>query len=123
MPRFTTSGIPALPPKARVKLRQTVTVPFAGRRRGIGLQLRLCAVITRVAEAGLLRGVAWNTTGGIVARVGRFLSAIVVARLLGKERFGRFAMVLTTIAALTNWRVSGWESRPRSTCPSIGIPT
>ena len=49
----------------------------------------------------LARGVAWNTLGSAVAQGGSFVSSIVVARVLGKEAFGQFAMIQSTVVALS----------------------
>jgi len=40
--------------------------------------------------------------GSVVAQGGSFLSMVVLARLLGKETFGQFAMVQSTVVAMTN---------------------
>jgi O-antigen/teichoic acid export membrane protein len=47
-------------------------------------------------------GIAWNVLGSVVAQGGTFLSSVVLARVLGKQIFGQFAMVQSTVIALTN---------------------
>jgi O-antigen/teichoic acid export membrane protein len=46
-------------------------------------------------------GIAWNVLGSVVAQGGSFLSWVVLARVLGKQTFGQFAMVQSTVIALT----------------------
>ena len=50
----------------------------------------------------LLHGLAWTSVGSVVAQGGSFLSSVVMARILGKEIFGRFALVQSTAIALTS---------------------
>lgn len=46
------------------------------------------------------RGIAWSAAAGIATSGFNFLLSIAVARLLGRDTFGRFGMVQTTIAAV-----------------------
>jgi O-antigen/teichoic acid export membrane protein len=59
--------------------------------------MQFAAIVRRLA-----RGVAWNTLGGVIAQGGSFLGSIVLARVLGKQAFGEFAMVQSTVVALSS---------------------
>jgi O-antigen/teichoic acid export membrane protein len=61
---------------------------------------RLACVPTSV-EGRLKRGILWTGLGGAVAQGGSFVTAMIVARLLGKESYGAFALVLNTSIAMT----------------------
>ena len=50
----------------------------------------------------LLYSLAWATAGSMVAQGGSFLSSVVMARILGKETFGRIALIQGTAVALTS---------------------
>jgi O-antigen/teichoic acid export membrane protein len=52
-------------------------------------------------------GVAWNAFGSIVAQGGSFLSSVLLARLIGKQSFGQFAMIQSTVIALTGLAALG----------------
>jgi O-antigen/teichoic acid export membrane protein len=45
--------------------------------------------------------VGWNAAGCIVGQSASFAGSVVVARCLGKEVFGQFALVQTTVAAFS----------------------
>ena len=47
------------------------------------------------------RGVFWNLIGTIFSQGSVFLTSIILARILGKETFGEFGMILSTILALS----------------------
>ncbi len=47
------------------------------------------------------RGVLWNLIGTLFAQGSVFLTAIVLARILGKEVFGEFGMIQSTLLTLT----------------------
>jgi O-antigen/teichoic acid export membrane protein len=49
----------------------------------------------------MLRGVGWNIAGSIVGQSASFTASVVAARSLGKETFGQFALVQTTVAAFS----------------------
>jgi O-antigen/teichoic acid export membrane protein len=49
-----------------------------------------------------LRGVVWNILGSVVGQGGTFLSSVVLARVVGKQPFGRFALIQSTAIALTS---------------------
>jgi O-antigen/teichoic acid export membrane protein len=49
----------------------------------------------------LVRGIGWNALGSAGAQGGSFLSAMIAARVLGKEAFGQFAMIQSTVVALS----------------------
>jgi O-antigen/teichoic acid export membrane protein len=46
------------------------------------------------------RGVLWSLLATVFTQGSTFLANIIVARLLGQERFGQFAMVLSTLLAI-----------------------
>src|SRR5688572_8210371 len=50
----------------------------------------------------LLRGIAWNTLGGAMAQGGSFLGSIVIARILGRQVFGEYALIQSTAVALSS---------------------
>jgi O-antigen/teichoic acid export membrane protein len=50
----------------------------------------------------LLHGLAWAAVGSVVAQGGSFLSSVVMARILGRETFGRLALIQGTAVALTS---------------------
>jgi O-antigen/teichoic acid export membrane protein len=49
----------------------------------------------------MAHGIAWNVAGGVLMQAGTFLTSLVVARILGRQAFGRFALVQSTMVALT----------------------
>src|ERR1019366_2833420 len=49
----------------------------------------------------LLHGVGWNAAGCIIGQSASFAGAVIAARCLGKEVFGQFALVQTTVAAFS----------------------
>jgi O-antigen/teichoic acid export membrane protein len=86
--------------------------------------MKLDTVFTKAARARLARGVAWNAVGSAAAQGGSFLSAMIAARILGKEAFGQFAMIQSTIIALSGLAALGlgitatkYVSEYRSTNP------
>jgi len=48
----------------------------------------------------LARGVTWSTAGSVVSQGSSLVTAIVVARLIGMEAFGRFVLVQSTALML-----------------------
>jgi O-antigen/teichoic acid export membrane protein len=58
---------------------------------------------TKAAGIRVARCVAWNALGSAAAQGGSFLSSIIAARLLGKEIFGQFAMIQSTMIALSGF--------------------
>ncbi len=48
------------------------------------------------------RGVFWNLVGTLFAQGSVFLTAIILARILGKEGFGEFGMIQSTLLTLTS---------------------
>jgi len=57
--------------------------------------------INTLACSAIGRNVAWCVAGSGVAQGGAFLSSVVLARVLGRKVFGEFALVQSTITALT----------------------
>ncbi len=78
--------------------RSSGCTPSGASRTTIAGSLR--AELGRIGLRGLSAAVSWNTIGMIVSRGSQVASMIVVARLLGVDRFGAFGMLVTTIAAL-----------------------
>jgi O-antigen/teichoic acid export membrane protein len=54
------------------------------------------------ARRRAVRGVVWSTLGSVVAQGGTFLSSVVLARVIGKQLFGQFALIQSTAIALTS---------------------
>jgi O-antigen/teichoic acid export membrane protein len=52
-------------------------------------------------RARLLRGVTWNILGSLLAQGGSFAGAVVLARILGRQTYGKFALIQATLVALT----------------------
>lgn len=50
----------------------------------------------------VISGVAWNALACVLAQGGTFLGSVVLARVLGKHAFGQYAMILSTVYALTS---------------------
>jgi O-antigen/teichoic acid export membrane protein len=58
--------------------------------------------VTRNAVYGrFLHGVAWNVVGAVVQQGGALASAVVVARVLGPQVYGRFALIQSSLIAMT----------------------
>ncbi len=54
------------------------------------------------ARLRLVRGVSWTVLGNAVSQGSSFLSAIFLARLLGKLEYGQFAVIQSTVLALSS---------------------
>jgi O-antigen/teichoic acid export membrane protein len=54
-----------------------------------------------------IRGIGWNVFGSIVAQGGSFVSSVLLARLIGKQQFGQFAMIQSTVITLTGLAALG----------------
>src|ERR1035437_1799042 len=67
----------------------------------LGRFVALRTGIPRAASERLLRGVSWTTAGCVLGQSASFASSVIVARILGKEAFGHFAMIQTTVAAFS----------------------
>lgn len=48
-----------------------------------------------------IRGIGWSVVGSIIAQGGTFLSSVLLARFIGKQLFGQFAMIQSTVITLT----------------------
>jgi O-antigen/teichoic acid export membrane protein len=49
----------------------------------------------------MLSGVAWTALGSASTQGATFVASIIVARALGREAFGQYAMIMSTVYALT----------------------
>ena len=58
--------------------------------------------IQSLIASQLGQSVAWIVIGSGFSQGGSFLSSVVVARVLGKETFGQFALIQSTVTALTS---------------------
>jgi O-antigen/teichoic acid export membrane protein len=74
-------------------------IPEAVSGRGFGHFVTVRTGIPLLASERLLRGVGWNTAGSVVGQGASFASSVVIARYLGKELFGQYALVLATVMA------------------------
>ncbi|MGD0869525.1 MAG: oligosaccharide flippase family protein [Bryobacteraceae bacterium] len=80
---------------------RATAIPAAAPDRGFGRFVTVRTGIPRSASERLLRGVGWNAAGCIVGQSASFAGSVVAARCLGKEVFGQFALVQTTVAAFS----------------------
>jgi O-antigen/teichoic acid export membrane protein len=64
-------------------------------------QGELWADLFRLCRSRLARNVAWSVIGNGFAQGGSFVSSVVTARVLGRESFGQFALIQSTVTALT----------------------
>lgn len=80
---------------------RAAAIPAAAPDRGFGRFVTVRTGIPRPASERLLRGVGWNAAGCIIGQSASFAGSVVVARCLGKEVFGQFALVQTTVAAFS----------------------
>jgi len=64
--------------------------------------VRASSGVAASAMARLFQGAAWNTLAGVAAQGSSFLSCVVVARILGRDGFGKFTLVQSTVLALTS---------------------
>ena len=74
------------------------------------------------ATAG--RALAWSLLNTVVARVGTLAIGIVLARMLGPEEFGTYAVAFVALIALLSFNELGvslaivrWPGDPRSSRP------
>lgn len=77
---------------------------FEGRAAGVvgaGLGVNL-PIFLRHLGGRFGRGVFWNLVGTLFAQGSVFLTAILLARLLGKEVFGELGMIQSTLLTLTS---------------------
>src|SRR5579872_1595503 len=49
----------------------------------------------------LLHGISWTLLGGVVAQGTVLLNSVILARVLGRQLYGQFAMIQSTTVALT----------------------
>lgn len=87
-------------------LNDTITLPPAvmpatAPEPGLGRFVTVQTGIPLSASKRLLWGVGWNAAGCIIGQSASFVGSVVVARCLGKEVFGQFALVQTTVAAFS----------------------
>jgi O-antigen/teichoic acid export membrane protein len=80
---------------------RAAAIPAAAPDRGFGRFVTVRTGIPRSASERLLRGVGWSAAGCIIGQSASFAGSVVAARCLGKEGFGQFALVQTTVAAFS----------------------
>ncbi len=51
----------------------------------------------------LRRGITWTAIGSVVGQGASVLASVALARILGRETYGQFALVQSTVVALTNF--------------------
>ncbi len=61
----------------------------------------LGANLLSLFQSRLARSVGWSVIGSGFAQGGSFISSLVLARILGKESFGQFALIQSTVTAVT----------------------
>ncbi|HTX34010.1 MAG TPA: oligosaccharide flippase family protein [Bryobacteraceae bacterium] len=61
----------------------------------------LGANLLRLVQSSLARSVGWSVVGSAFAQGGSLLSSLVLARTLGRESFGQFALIQSTVTAFT----------------------
>jgi O-antigen/teichoic acid export membrane protein len=76
-------------------------IPAASRGGGFGRFVTVRTGIPRSASERLLRGLGWSAAGCVIGQSASFAGSVVAARYLGKEGFGQFALVQTTVAAFS----------------------
>jgi O-antigen/teichoic acid export membrane protein len=57
--------------------------------------------LLRLGRSRIARSIAWSVIGAGFTQGGSFLSSVVMARVLGKESFGQFALIQSTVTAFT----------------------
>jgi O-antigen/teichoic acid export membrane protein len=84
------------------------TIPFhdAGSAASIPVRVtnahrELWANLLRLGQSRVARSVVWSVIGSGFAQGGSFLSSVVLARVLGRESFGQFALIQSTVTAFT----------------------
>jgi O-antigen/teichoic acid export membrane protein len=68
---------------------------------------KLWSHVLRLGQTRLARSVAWSIIGSAFAQGGNFLSSVVLARVLGKEPFGQFSFIESTVTAFTTFASLG----------------
>jgi O-antigen/teichoic acid export membrane protein len=76
-------------------------IPVVGSVRRFRRVVTIRTGIPRSASERLLRGVGWNAAGCIIGQSASFAGSVIAARCLGKEAFGQFALVQTTVVAFS----------------------
>jgi O-antigen/teichoic acid export membrane protein len=61
----------------------------------------------RSASHRAVYGIGWNIFGSVVAQGGTLLSSVMLARFIGRQPFGQFAMIQSTVTALTGLAALG----------------
>ena len=81
----------------------------------------------------LRRGIGWNAVGSVVGQGTSVLACVALARILGKESYGQFTFVQSTVVALTNFANLGlgvtatkyvsqyWNTQPEKTGRILGL--
>ncbi len=68
---------------------------------------KLWSRVLSLGQTRLARSMAWSIVGSAFAQGGSFLSSIVLARVLGKEPFGEFSFIQSTVTAFTTFASLG----------------
>ena len=82
--------------------------------------------MTNTGEPGARRALMWSFTNTAVGKFGTLFISIVVARLLGPEEFGTYAVALVALAAVLSFNELGvslaivrWEGDPYRIAPTV----
>ena len=76
----------------------TVSVPEGHKTASGELWNRLQGM----SQSRIARSVAWSVIGSGFSQGGSFLSSVLLARVLGRESFGQFSLIQSTVAAFTS---------------------
>ena len=78
------------------------------------------------AAPGASRALGWSFLNTAVSRIGTLGIGIVLARVLGPEAFGTYAVAFVALAAVLSFNELGvslaivrWEGDPRSIAPTV----
>jgi O-antigen/teichoic acid export membrane protein len=79
---------------------------------------------TLATRAG--RALGWNLANTLASRLGTFAIGVALARIVGPEEFGTFAVALVTLLAVLSFNELGvslaivrWEGDPREIAPTV----
>lgn len=80
----------------------------------------------RRGEAGATRALVWSFANTAFGKFGTLLISIVIARVLGPDEFGTYAIALVALAAVLSFNELGvslaivrWEEDPRRIAPTV----
>ena len=82
------------------------TIPFheSGSRAPLSARIataEMRAAVRRSLQSRIAGSLAWSVLGSGILQGGSFLSSVLLARILGREVFGQFALIQSTVNALT----------------------